>query len=217
MRREIKRLLTTEISRHITLHDGRSNEANFVGQAGGPRQSAQRILAEMTVYSARLGSVAMAGVQDATRTGVIILLDSPPAHTVHIEITDISGSVRVDRVSTGAIAVELEKAISKLRKWKERSRQKTQLRIFRVPSMHMSALWLHHQSNLSFDKFVPYTANFAQLGVGRMYSNNRFDLLMKKAATASILRWYESHEKASHAAKMANLDSVPAPSNQKSL
>ena len=111
----------------------------------------------------------------------------------HVELAGSGKQMAVTRVSSGGTAQDLKKALD--RAGSQAWGKSEELRVLRVPAMHLSAVWLHHSNRLGADMFIPYTDNFVGLRVGRAYTQPRIERALKQYATHMILRWYEGYEK----------------------
>jgi len=150
---------------------------------------------KLPVYTGSCGTMARGGIRDLKQAGMILLLRSSSGLAFHVEMGGPGKQLAVTRVSTGAIAKDLGKAIQRTgKRFTTRSRG-LELRVFRVAGMHVSAVWVHHPKKQDADAFVPYTPNFAGLRLGQTYKLHRIESLLKKHATHMILRWYDRYEK----------------------
>jgi hypothetical protein len=149
--------------------------------------------AKLEVYSSTCGSVARTGIEDVKRSGTILLVRSSAGEPFHVELAGSGKQLAVTRVSSGGTAKDLEKALERAG---SRARGNgSELRVLRVPAMHLSAVWLHHLNNrFGADAFIPYTHNFVGLRLGELIPS-RDRAVLKQYATHTILRWYEGYEK----------------------
>jgi hypothetical protein len=153
------------------------------------------IVAKLEVHSGTCGMVARMGIGDLKPAGTILLVRSSSGLPFHVELGGFGNHRAVTRVSSGGTAKDLEKAIRRARAMPEDRGKRSDLRVLRVPAMHLSAVWVHHPKRPGADTFIPYTTNFAGLGIGRTHSLKRTERLLKQHATQMILRWYEGYEK----------------------
>lgn len=199
----LKRLLESQLGHHVRIHmDSRDLSPIQVPDSPSARKKRSstashtlHIVAKLPLYTISCGSVVRKGIQASKPAGMIVLLKSTLGYTFHVELVGSSSDLAITRVSTGGTAKDLQKAILRGRKSPSRTRPRLEQRVFRVPAMHLSAIWGHHPKNKDADVFIPYTPNFAGLTVGRTYSAHRFVPLLKKQATHSILRWYDRYER----------------------
>jgi hypothetical protein len=150
---------------------------------------------KLPVFAGTCGTMAQRGIRDLKQAGMILLVRSSSGLAFHVEMGGTGKQMAVTRVSTGAIAKDLERAIQNTdRQFAGRSKA-SELRVFRVAAMHVSALWVHRLDKRGADVFVPYTPNFASLRLRQTYELHRIEKLLKKYATYMILRWYDRYEK----------------------
>jgi len=154
-----------------------------------------KIERKLQVYLASCGSAARNDFSDLKETGMIVFVRSSSGTTLHVELTGHGEDLAVSRVSSGVIVKELERAIQGATERSTRRRRGSELRVLRVPSMHVSAIWMHHSKKQDTDVFVPYTPNFARLQAGRAYNLHRIQSLLKRRAIEMILHWYDRYEK----------------------
>ena len=194
----LERLFGGHLRLHTRADDSRQLRVLSSGQARGkaPKEAnVLRIERKLRIYSASCGSVARDDFGDLNEAGMIVLLKSSSGTTFHVELTGHGEDLAIGRVSSGVIAKELERAIQRASEPSTRTRRGPELRVLRVPSMHLSAIWMHRAKKQDSDVFVPYTPNFARLQVGRAYHLNRIRSLLRRRATEMILRWYDRYEK----------------------
>jgi hypothetical protein len=153
------------------------------------------IVEKLPVYAGSCGTMARVGIRDLKQAGIILLVRSSSGLAFHVELVGSGKQLAVTRVSTGVIARDLEKAVQCTSRRSGRRGGDSELRIFRVAGMHLSAVWVHHPKKQDADVFVPYTPNFVSLRLGRNYKLHRVESLLKKHATNMILRWYDRYEK----------------------
>jgi len=198
----VARLLEEQFGGHIWFHT-RADDSKQLGvlSSGHARGKALkdsnvlRIERKIQVYSASCGSAAQGDLSNLKEAGMVVLLKSSLGTTFHVELTGHGEDLVISRVSSGVIAKELGRAMERATERWTRKRRGSELRVLRVPSMHVSAIWVHHSKNQDTDVFVPYTPNFARLQVGRTYHLRRIRSLLKRRATEMILRWYDGYEK----------------------
>ena len=203
MHTAFEKLLFTQLSGHLKLHLGKPeispprllDTVQKPAKKSPPASHIFETIAKLEVYSSSCGRVARIGIEDLKRSGSLLLVRSSGGEPFHVELAGSGKQPAITRVSSGRTAKDLEKALTR-----DRFRahdKKSELRVLRVPAMHLSAVWLHHltTSRLLADLFIPYTRNFTGLQVGRTYTRARIERTLKQYATQMILRWYESYEK----------------------
>jgi len=194
----LKTLLKSQLEGHAKLHlHGQPPQAHVVssGRHENSASDAFRINDKLVVYTASCGAMARGEIQSLKRDGIVVLVTTSSGLAFHVEVGGSDKERSLTRVSSGAIVRDLEKAIRRASKRSSARGSKSVLQILRVPSMHVSAVWVHHPKKSIADVFVPYTANFATLRPGRTYKLQRIQFLLKKEAIRMILRWYNRYEK----------------------
>jgi hypothetical protein len=199
----LEKLLKAQLGGHIRVHldGGELTQIHVVDSAksrgkGIPKASNVFLIVEkLPVYAGSCGIIVRSGIRDLKQTGMILLVRSSSGLVLHVELGELDKQLAVTRVSTGAIAKDLERAIQGTSKRSTTRGRNSELRIFRLAGMHVSAVWVHHPKRHSADVFVPYTPNFARLRLGQIYKLHRIEALLKKHAVHMILRWYDRYEK----------------------
>lgn len=203
MRSGVKKLLESQLGRHLRIHMD-SSESSSIRVMHSPKASKKstsspsnvlHIAAELQVYTSSCGKVCRSGIHDCKPAGMVVLLQSASGKDFCAELNALSRKHGVTRVSTGATARDLRRAVLRARKALPNVKSPSELRILRVNAMHLSAIWLHRPKDNGADIFVPYTPSFAGLKSGRTYNLSRFESLVKKCAVGLILRWYWQYER----------------------
>jgi hypothetical protein len=198
----LERLLKAQLGEYIRVHpDTRELSLTRVVDSHGRGKSIAKgagvflIEDKLPIYVAMCGSLARKGIRDLNQAGMILLVRSSSGLAFHVELGGVGTQMAVTRVSTGKIAKDLENSMQKTGKQSARRSKGSELRVFRIAAMHVSAVWLHHSKKRGADVFVPYTPNFAGLRLRQSYKLHRIEKLLKKHATSMILRWYDRYEK----------------------
>lgn len=212
MHTAFEKLLSTQLSGHLKVHLGKPGMPplrllDTVQKPAKKSPTASHILetiSKLEVYSSTCGRVARTGIDDLKLSGSLLLVRSSVGELFHVELAGSGKKLAITRVSSGCTAKDLEKALARER-FRTRDK-KSELRVLRIPGMHLSAVWLHHRksSRLLADLFIPYTRNFTGLRVGRAYTRARIERTLKQCATQMILRWYEGYEKTVTQSKVSN-------------
>ena len=154
------------------------------------------IVAGLPIYSASCGSLARQGLRELQAGGWLLLVKSVQGVSCQVEAqakAKNKGYV-VSRVSTGALANHLENAMESAGiSTTGRRGSRLEFRALRIPAMHIFAVWIHRPSDPERHVLIPFTPNFAGLRSLRSYKRQQAERLLKKHATAMILRWYERH------------------------
>lgn len=196
----LKKLLESELGGHMKVHTGPGDErpirltasSTQGAQHASKKTHDMQIVRRLPVFIASCGSIMRGGVEGAEPGPLVLLLRSSKRH-FYVETGGTGKQPTLSRVSTGKTAEVLQRALSRMARVPGARKHRGELRVFRVPAMHLSALWLHHSQG-DKDLWIPYTPNFAGLFPGRVYTYSRFVLLLKKHATQLILRWYDRFE-----------------------
>lgn len=203
----LKKLLETQLGPHVRIQmDSGESRPIRVTRATHSRKAAKKsrsspsnslyIVSELKVYTSSCGAISRSGIHGCNPAGMVVLLESGSGQDFLVELNGSPRKRGVTRVSSGATARDLRKAIFRARNVSRNTKSRSDLRVFRVNAMHFSAAWLHHRKKNGADIFVPYTPNFAGFRPGRIYRLPRFESLIKKCALGMILRWYWRYEKA---------------------
>jgi hypothetical protein len=199
----LEKLLTTQLVGHVEVHLNSIElpQIRVVDSVQAQGKSISRasnvflIVEKLAIYVGSCGTMARGGIRDLNQAGMILLVRYSSGLALHVELSGHGKQLAVTRVSTGAIAKDLEKAIQQTRKRFATGGRGLELRVLRVAGMHLSTVWVHHPKKHSADVFIPYTPNFAGLSLGRTYKLHRIESLLKRHATHMILRWYDRYEK----------------------
>ena len=199
----LERLLTAQLGEYARVHLDASelshirvvDSTHTRGKSISKAPNVFLIEEKLPVYSGSCGALARAGIIDLKQAGTILLVRSSSGLAFHVELGGPSKQTTVTRVTTGAIAKDLEKSIQETGKQFARRSRGSELRVLRVAAMHLSAVWVHHPKKQGADVFVPYTPNFVNLRLRQTYKLHRMQALLKKYAANMILRWYDRYEK----------------------
>lgn len=199
----LARLLTVQLGGYARAHQDTTDlsRIRIVDSAQPRRKNISNasnvflIVEKLPVYAGSCRTMARGEIRDLEQAGIILLLRSSSGLVLHVELSGAGKRLKVTRVSTGAIAKDLKRAIQRTSKQFTARSKGSELRILRVAGMHVSAVWVHRSKERGGDAFVPYTPNFAGLRLGRTYKLHRIESLLKKHATYMILRWYDRYEK----------------------
>jgi hypothetical protein len=198
----LKKLLESQLGSHFRVH-ANQRELRPVRIAHSlktsPKSSSRALnvthmVTKLELYTTSCGAILRNGIRDFKPAGMIVLLQSASGQAFHVELNASDKELAITRVSAGGTAKNVQKAILRVGKALATRKSKSELRVFRVTAMHLSAIWGHHSKDDSADVFVPYTPNFAGLTLGRSYKPQRFASILKKHATHMILRWYGRYE-----------------------
>lgn len=203
MRSGLKKLLESQLRGHLRIHmdSGESRSIRVMHSPKAPKKSSSSpsnvlyVAAELQVYASSCGTVSRSGIHDCQPAGMVVLLQSASGQDFCVELNTLSRKRAVTRVSTGATARDLQRAVLRARKGLFNGKFRSELRVLRVKAMHLSTIWLHRPKDSGADIFVPYSPTFAGLKPGRIYKLPRFESLIRKCAVDAILRWYWRHEK----------------------
>jgi hypothetical protein len=171
-------------SRRITLVDAR------------PAKIARRfdqafvVEASLPVYSATLIQLARYGIASLAPSGLALLVLPPEGPKILVEV---NGTQEPVRVVSGPTVDALHKALN--RKTVSAQSARSTASIFRVPALHLYALWRRAGTRTETSVFLPYGANHAGMTAGRQYKFPRFEKAVRNSATEQILLWYERYER----------------------
>lgn len=199
----LKKLLESELGGHVRVHTGPGDERPIrltVSSTQGAQQASKKthdmqIVRRLPVFIASCGSIMRSGVEGAEPGPLVLLLRSSSKRHFYVETGGTGKQPTLSRVSTGKTAEVLQRALLRMARLAAARKHRGELRVFRVPAMHLSALWLHDSKGDTAGLWIPYTPNFAGLLPGRVYTYSRFVSLLKKHATQLILRWYDRFER----------------------
>lgn len=202
MRSGLRKLLESQLGGHLRVHmDSReTSPVRVTHSQKAPKKSRSSLsnvfyaTAELQVYTISCGAASRGGIRDYRSAGTVVLLQSASGQDFCVELSTSSKKVAVTRVSTGATARDLRRAVLRASTALPHRKFRRELRILRLNAMHLSTIWLHRPKDSNADIFVPYTPAFAGLKLGRTYNLQRFESLLKKCASEMILRWYWRHE-----------------------
>src|SRR5690242_10342186 len=151
----LKKLLESQLGPHVRIHMD-SGEARPIRvthpthSRKAPKKSRSSpsnslyMVAELQVYTCSCGAISRSGIHDCKPAGMVVLLESGSGQDFLVELNGSPRKRGVTRVSTGATARDLRKAIFRARNVSRNAKSRSELRIFRVNAMHFSAAWLHH-------------------------------------------------------------------------
>ena len=164
-------------------------------------------MAELSLYSSRCGTLARRGLREVQRLGWVLLLQPRPGLFAQVIVQERDKDYVVTRVSTGASASAIKRAVDRARaNPKGNRRTDSELRALMIPALHVMALWAHRRKNPKNDFFIPVTANFAGLRRGRSYNRAKAESLLAKRATEMILNWYERAQNEAEKRRQARPD-----------
>jgi hypothetical protein len=152
------------------------------------------ILGVFRIFSSGLGPIARSGISEVREGGWVLLALVHPGLLAKIEVQLKGDEYLISRVVTGAVVVELNAALEKL-KDRTQKREKEELRFLSIPAMHIMALWLHFPYHAQRDLFVPISLNFIGLQQRRTYSRSAIETVLRRHATDLILHWYERSQR----------------------
>lgn len=151
-----------------------------------------RVLEDLKVYTISASEAARTGLRHSKREGRILLIRWPSGLLAQVDEHERNGKHVVVRMSTGTMALELEKATKRVRQFTSRGRARgVETRILSVPSIHLVAVWRHWPAKIEKDHFVPVTGNFVGLHRRQPYSRPKIDAVVRQEAARLIIRWYE--------------------------
>jgi len=190
-RRKIAEALAAHIEAHLPSGQPARISLHAAPIPAGKRDEAKRFVASavLPVYVAQLNQLARAGVGNLTPSGLLLLLSTPSQQNLLVEVGDSNQAPPVIRVVSGDIVNSLQRALTKVAALPKQ--KQISLRILRVPSLHLYAVWRHSAAAQQASVCLPFTSNFAGVEVGRRYTLRRFEKKLQAAALQSILRWYE--------------------------
>lgn len=211
--RKMKQALERELHSHVETHLQADHFKHIkVAHAAASRLEqerakprAHRVLASLKIYSADLAPVAHDGLSKLQLGGWVLLAETGPGLLAKVEVQQQNKEYRIARVTTGAVANDLDRAVRQAQK--RASRRRTQeLRFLSVPPMHIMAVWSHFPKRPQSDTFTPISLNFAGLRQRRAYSRAATEKALRRHATDLIVHWYERYQretkqKAAEAAK----------------
>jgi hypothetical protein len=179
--RRIGRLLRE----HGTVHLSKEGEA---GQRT-VRGATFTVEFALEAYSVRLNSLVRRGFENCDPLGHVLLVRGSTGVVLQVEVPP-KASKSAPHVTSGPTADAMENALRKVR-----ARRRSALcRLLRIPSLHLSAVWVRGTSRGRVDQFVPYTLNFVGARPGLVYMRPRFEKLLRVKANEMILDWYERYE-----------------------
>jgi hypothetical protein len=181
--RKIARLLRQHWALH-TLKQGNESQGRTV--KGKTTFTVEYALA---AYSLHLSSLALRGFENCEPTGHVLLVRGGAGSVLQVEVP-LKTSKSAPHVTSGPTADALENALQKV----GAKRRSAPCQLLRVPSLHLSAVWVRRGSRDRMEQLVPYTMNFAGAKPGSAYTRPRFEKLLRMRANEMILRWYERLE-----------------------
>jgi hypothetical protein len=200
--RKMKQALERELHSHVETHlqadhlehikVAHATASRLQQRRAQPR--AHRVFASLKIYSADLTPLARAGLSELQPGGWVLLAETGPGLLAKVEIQEREKDFSVSRVTTGAVAADLDRAVRQARK--RASRRRTQeLRFLSVPAMHIMAVWSHFPKRPLSDTFTPISLNFAGLRQRRTYSRAATEKGLRRHATDLIVHWYERYQR----------------------
>jgi hypothetical protein len=170
---------------HVQRVHARAVKANKPVQ-----QRKTKLLAVMPVHSASSGALVRNGFGGLRLAGWLLLVESVPGLAALVEVQEQGKQAAVTRVSTGELAEQMKKAVNRANR-----QSGLQLRALRVPAMHLLAVWGHFPKRRSKDFVTPVVENFSGLRLLRSYKSPQAEDIVKQAALAMILSWYDRVER----------------------
>src|SRR5262249_835782 len=139
--RKLQQALERELHSHIETHLQADHFEHIQAahaaasrmEQGRAKSRAQRIIASLKIYSADLASVARAGLSELQPGGWVLLAETSPGLLAKVEMQQRNKEYSVARVSTGAVANDLDLAVRKAQKPALR-RKNQELRFLSVPA-----------------------------------------------------------------------------------
>jgi hypothetical protein len=191
------RLLRAELDPHLRAHLAAEHLPHVQSvHARGTKakepspQRKTELLVALPIYSASCGALARSGFSGLRLSGWLLLVDSAPGVAALVELQEQGKHAAVTRVSTGELAEQMKKAVNRASRY-----DGMQLRALRVPAMHLLAVWGHFPKRRAKDFVSPVMQNFSGLRLLRSYTAAKAEHIIKQAAWAMILRWYDRVEK----------------------
>lgn len=157
------------------------------GKLGG--KSRFVAVAVLPIYVAQLHQLARTGLANLEPSGFLLLVRSPLEQHLLVEVGKPNRKPPAIRVVSGDSVNSLQRALTTLAALPKQKH--SSVRILRVPSLHLYAVWCLTPSAQQKSQCVPFTANFAGLKIGRRYSAGRLEKILQNAAMRIILLWYE--------------------------
>lgn len=196
---EVRHLLNEELGSHAEAHVPHSMQAKAElvqdrSRAGNFDSGRYRVVESLPTYTLTVSGAARSGIKNPESTGLILLVRWDSGVLGKVEVSKPNGKLRLTRVSSGAMASELEKVIQRIR---GRSTQpsKAEIRILSLSGIHLLCVWKHWPKNRGRDRLTPVMQNFIGLRRGRVYSLSHVNTVVRRAATDAIISWYERQQK----------------------
>lgn len=198
MQQALERELHSHVKTHLQAdhfeHIQAAQAAASRLEQGRAKPRGHRVIASLQIYNADLAPVAHDGLSKVQPGGWVLLADASPGLLAKIEMQQRNKEYSVARVSTGAVANDLDLAVRKAQK--PASRRKTQeLRFLSIPAMHIMAVWSHFPRDPQSDTLTPISLNFAGLRQRRTYSRLAAEKLLRRHAIDLIVHWYERYQR----------------------
>ena len=200
--RKMKQALERELHSHVETHLQADHFKHIkVAHAaasrleqGRAKPRAHRVFVSLKIYSTDLAPVARAGLRELQPGGWVLLAETGPDLLTKIEVQQRNKEYRVARVTTGAVADDLDRAVHQAQKRASRRRPQ-ELRFLSIPAMHIMAVWAHIPKHPQDDTFTPISLNFAGLRQRRVYSRAATEKALRRHATDLIVHWYERYQR----------------------
>jgi hypothetical protein len=192
----IRNLLKKELASHAQAH----NRHQIFAESSPERNEKDftygldryQVVESIQAYSLTLANCARTGLVDPERSGSVLLLQWRSGVLGKVEIHEKNGQPALTRVSSGALALELEKLVHRLHDSAARRRKSAaEIRILSVPGIHLLCLWKHLPKSPAKDSFIPIMRNFLGLHRGHRYSVSHVNAVISRAATERIISWYQ--------------------------
>lgn len=191
---EVRHLLNEELGSHAEAHVRHNIQAKaeFVqerSRAGNFDSGRYRVVESLPTYRVTVSGAARSGITNPESTGTTLLVRWDSGILGKVEVSKPSGKLRLTRVSSGAMASELEEVILRIRGRSTRP-SKAEIRILSLSAIHLVCVWKHWPNNRG-DRLAPVMQNFIGLRRGRDYSLSHVNAVVRRAATNTIISWYE--------------------------
>ncbi len=197
---QVRRILNEELGSHAQAHIrhtilAESDQKRSRSRLGEHDLDRYRVLESMPTYALTIAEGARSGLKDPERNGFVLLIQWSSGLLGKVEIHEKQGQLALTRVSSGALALQLERLIRRMRGRSGRqSKSAAEIRVFSVPGIHLLCLWKHWLKNPSRDSLTPIMRNFIGLRSGQVYSRSHVNAVVGRAATEVIIAWYERQQ-----------------------
>lgn len=191
---EVQRLLNEELGSHAEAHVRHDLQAKAElvqegSHAGKVDSGRYRVVESLPTYRVTVSGAARSGLENPESQGTTLLVRWDSGVLGKVEVSRPNGKLRLARVTSGAMASELEKAVLRIRGRSTRP-SKAEIRILSLSGIHLLCVWKHWPKNHG-DRLAPVMQNFIGLRRGRDYSLSHVNAVVRRAATNAIISWYE--------------------------